>query len=137
MFWILAARSARLWRPSPSASAAAAATSEWKYLGPCWRGHAVVSNPSLMPGWPRSWNLDLRTDFPKVSASVILSVLTIQFTPMEHRLRILEDVHASLLPGGALIFVEKVIGMTARWIATLWISTTSSSRRPGTRARRS
>ncbi len=58
-------------------------------------------------------DLDLRTGFPRVSASVILSVLTIQFTPIEHRLRILEDVHASLLTGGAFLFVEKVIGMTA------------------------
>jgi tRNA (cmo5U34)-methyltransferase len=57
--------------------------------------------------------LDLRTGFPRVSASVILSVLTIQFTPIEHRLRILEDIHTALLPGGAFIFVEKVIGATA------------------------
>ncbi len=58
-------------------------------------------------------DLDLRRGFPRVSASVILSVLTIQFTPMEHRLRILEDIHAALLPGGAFIFVEKVIGASA------------------------
>ncbi len=58
-------------------------------------------------------DLDLRQGFPRVSASVILSVLTIQFTPIEHRLRILEDIHAALLPGGAFIFVEKVIGATA------------------------
>jgi tRNA (cmo5U34)-methyltransferase len=58
-------------------------------------------------------DLDLRRGFPRVSASVILSVLTIQFTPMEHRLRILEDIHAALLPGGAFILVEKVIGATA------------------------
>lgn len=58
-------------------------------------------------------DLDLRTGFPRVSASVVLSVLTIQFTPIEHRLRILENIHASLLTGGALIFVEKVIGASA------------------------
>jgi tRNA (cmo5U34)-methyltransferase len=58
-------------------------------------------------------DLDLRQGFPRVSASVILSVLTIQFTPIEHRLRILEDIHTALLPGGAFIFVEKVIGATA------------------------
>jgi len=58
-------------------------------------------------------DLDLRQGFPRVSASVILSVLTIQFTPMEHRLRILEDIHAALLPGGAFILIEKVIGATA------------------------
>jgi tRNA (cmo5U34)-methyltransferase len=58
-------------------------------------------------------DLDLRTGFPRVSASVALSVLTIQFTPIEHRLRILENIHASLLTGGAFIFVEKVIGASA------------------------
>jgi tRNA (cmo5U34)-methyltransferase len=58
-------------------------------------------------------DLDLRTGFPRVSASVVLSVLTIQFTPIEHRLRILESIHASLLTGGAFIFVEKVIGASA------------------------
>ena len=64
-------------------------------------------------GVVRILELDLRASFPRVTASVILSVLTIQFTPIEHRLRILEDVYSSLLPGGALIIVEKVIGASA------------------------
>lgn len=58
-------------------------------------------------------DLDLRTGFPQVSASVILSVLTIQFTPMEHRLHILEKIHDALVSGGAFIMVEKVIGASA------------------------
>ncbi len=58
-------------------------------------------------------DLDLRTSFPQVTASVILSILTIQFTPMEHRLQILENIHASLVSGGAFFMVEKVIGATA------------------------
>jgi tRNA (cmo5U34)-methyltransferase len=69
--------------------------------------------PLIDAGVVQILDLDLRQGFPRVSASVILSVLTIQFTPMEHRLRILEDIHAALLPGGAFIFVEKVIGATA------------------------
>jgi tRNA (cmo5U34)-methyltransferase len=69
--------------------------------------------PLIDAGSVQILDLDLRAGFPRVSASVILSVLTIQFTPIEHRLRILEDVHASLLAGGAFIFVEKVIGATA------------------------
>ena len=69
--------------------------------------------PLIDAGVVQVLDLDLRTSFPRVSASVILSVLTIQFTPIEHRLRILEDVHAALLPGGSFIFVEKVIGATA------------------------
>lgn len=58
-------------------------------------------------------DLDLRTDFPQVSASVTLCVLTLQFTPIEYRLRILKDIYDHLLPGGALLLVEKVIGATA------------------------
>jgi tRNA (cmo5U34)-methyltransferase len=69
--------------------------------------------PLIDAGSVQILDLDLRAGFPRVSASVILSVLTIQFTPIEHRLRILEDIHASLLTGGAFIFVEKVIGATA------------------------
>ena len=63
-------------------------------------------------------DMDLRTDFPQVSASVILSVLTIQFTPIEYRLRILQDVYNHLIPGGAFILVEKVIGASAELDAT-------------------
>lgn len=58
-------------------------------------------------------DLDLRTDFPHVAASVTLCVLTLQFTPIEYRLRILKDIYDHLLPKGALILVEKVIGATA------------------------
>jgi len=58
-------------------------------------------------------DMDLRRDFPNVRASVILSILTLQFTPIEYRLKILRNCYLSLMPGGALIFVEKVIGGTA------------------------
>ena len=81
--------------------------------GPMLEGARSRFKPLLDTGVVQILDLDLRTGFPKASASVILSVLTIQFTPMEHRLRILEDVHSSLLPGGAFILVEKVIGATA------------------------
>jgi len=54
--------------------------------------------------------LDLRTDYPIKSASVVLSVLTLQFTPIEYRHKILANIYNSLRPGGALILVEKVIG---------------------------
>jgi tRNA (cmo5U34)-methyltransferase len=58
-------------------------------------------------------DLDLRTAYPRVQASVVLSILTLQFTPIEERRRILQDVHASLVEGGALILVDKVAGATA------------------------
>lgn len=58
-------------------------------------------------------DLDLRESFPSVRASVILSVLTIQFVPIEYRLNILQNVYDHLIKNGAFIFVEKVIGSTA------------------------
>lgn len=58
--------------------------------------------------------LDLRTSFPPVSASVILSVLTLQFTPIEYRLQIVQNIYDHLVSGGAFILVEKVIGAGAQ-----------------------
>lgn len=57
--------------------------------------------------------LDLRTSYPAVKASVTLCVLTLQFTPIEYRQRILRSIYNSLVPGGALILVEKVLGADA------------------------
>ena len=50
---------------------------------------------------------------------MILSVLTLQFTPIEYRLKIVRDAFNALLPGGALILVEKVLGATADLDAAL------------------
>ena len=56
---------------------------------------------------------DLRQEFPTVTSSVVLSVLTLQFTPIEYRQRIIRRVFNSLAPGGAFILVEKVLGATS------------------------
>jgi tRNA (cmo5U34)-methyltransferase len=45
-----------------------------------------------------------------VTPSLIISVLTLQFTPIEYRQRIVSDVHRLLPSGGAFVLVEKVIG---------------------------
>lgn len=58
-------------------------------------------------------DMDLRHQFPPERASVILSVLTLQFTPIEYRLKIVREAFNSLIPGGALILVEKVLGASA------------------------
>lgn len=55
-------------------------------------------------------DLDLRETYPQHRASVTLSVLTLQFTPIEYRQRIIADAYDNLLPGGALLLVEKVLG---------------------------
>ncbi len=58
---------------------------------------------------------DLRAGYPSVicNASVTLCVLSLQFTPIQHRQRILRDVFRTTMPGGALILVEKVLGSDA------------------------
>lgn len=44
---------------------------------------------------------------------LVLSVLTLQFVPIEYRAKILRKCFHSLQPNGAFIFVEKVLGNTA------------------------
>jgi tRNA (cmo5U34)-methyltransferase len=61
-------------------------------------------------GLLRIENCDLRTSFPACRASVILSILTLQFVPIEYRQRIISDIYNHLTPGGAFIFVEKILG---------------------------
>lgn len=56
---------------------------------------------------------DLRQDFPPGRASVVLSVLTLQFTPIEYRRRIVEAARERIVDGGAFIMVEKVFGRSA------------------------
>lgn len=56
---------------------------------------------------------DLRREYPNTRASVTLCVLTLQFTPIEYRQRILKNIYDRLNPNGALILVEKVLGADA------------------------
>lgn len=59
-------------------------------------------------------NLDLRKDWVNINdVSVVLSVLTLQFIPMEYRIGLLKKIYDSLKPGGVFVLVEKVIGSTA------------------------
>jgi tRNA (cmo5U34)-methyltransferase len=58
-------------------------------------------------------SLDLREKVPTLKSSVTLSVLTLQFIPIEYRQKIVQSVYDALLPGGAFIFVEKILGANA------------------------
>ena len=58
-------------------------------------------------------NLDLREKYPPHSASVTMCILTLQFTPIEYRQRIIQDVYNHTAEGGALILVEKILGCDA------------------------
>jgi len=59
-------------------------------------------------------DLDLRKSYPDKRASLTLGVLTLQFTPIEHRPRIVRDVYEHTVAGGALLLVEKVLGSSGR-----------------------
>lgn len=54
---------------------------------------------------------DIRNGLPEhMYTSLVLAVLTLQFTPIEYRQKIIQSIYDSLEPGGALILVEKVLG---------------------------
>lgn len=58
-------------------------------------------------------NYDLRYGCKEEKSSLILSVLTLQFTPIEYRNIIVKSIFDNLIDGGAFIFVEKLIGETS------------------------
>lgn len=58
-------------------------------------------------------DLDLREEYPNVNASLTLSILTLQFIPIEYRQNIITNIYDNLIDNGAFILVEKVIGNTA------------------------
>ena len=47
-------------------------------------------------------------------ARFITSILTIQFTPIEYRQEIIDNIYHKLLKGGIFIFVEKVLGNNSK-----------------------
>lgn len=65
-----------------------------------------IGHHDLRRGWP--------DQYAPQPVSVVLAVLTLQFTPIEYRQRILRAIYENLAPGGALLLVEKVLGFNAR-----------------------
>lgn len=58
-------------------------------------------------------NCDLRTDYPRGIYDVVTSILSIQFTPIEYRQHIIQNIYNSLSnSNGCFIMVEKVLGNT-------------------------
>lgn len=55
-------------------------------------------------------NMDLRVNFPMDKFSLIQSVLTIQFIPIEYRQKIIQNIYNHLCENGCFIMVEKVLG---------------------------
>lgn len=54
-------------------------------------------------------DMDLRRDFPVDRASLVMSVLTLQFIPVNYRARIVRNAYEMLHDGGAFILVEKLL----------------------------
>jgi len=63
--------------------------------------------------------IDLRHDYPIVNSSLVLSILTLQFVPIEYRQNIVQKIYSNMIEGGALVLVEKVLGNTAEIDNTL------------------
>lgn len=64
--------------------------------------------------------LDLRQGYPSVPpARVTLSVLTLQFIPIERRREVVKQIYEHTAPGGCFILVEKVLGQTAQLDETM------------------
>jgi len=59
------------------------------------------------------YNYDLRNHYPEDKACLTLAILTVQFIPIEYRQRIIQKIYNHTKPGGALIFVEKILGANA------------------------
>ena len=67
----------------------------------------------IMRGQITISNCDLRTDFPSGEFDLITSILSIQFTPIEYRQHIIQNIYDSLSDNkGCFIMVEKVLGNT-------------------------
>ena len=70
---------------------------------------------------------DLRKGYPEFISSVTLSILTLQFIPIEYRQRIIQNVYNSLTPNGLFLFVEKVLGNDS-YVDTLLVETYLNSK---------
>lgn len=56
---------------------------------------------------------DMRDGLEVHNASIVASVLTLQFVPINYRQAIISSVYDGLRNGGAFLFVEKVLGASA------------------------
>lgn len=74
----------------------------------------LVNNPTFMIDPVHILNQSIADvgSYGAIRNSLILSILTLQFTPIEHRQTILSNIYNSLETGGAFILVEKVLGHT-------------------------
>ena len=56
---------------------------------------------------------DIRQGMPIQGNALVISCLTLQFIPIEYRQAVMQSIYDSLLPGGAVLLIEKVLGNDA------------------------
>lgn len=59
-------------------------------------------------------NVDLRESFPVGYYDIIQSILSIMFIPIQYRQSIIQSIYDNLKPNGCFLFVEKVLGNSAK-----------------------
>lgn len=90
-----------------------------RYLGIEVSEPMILAARERFAGWIDAGLLDVRQldlrdeTIPRVPATLVLSIFTLQFVPVEYRQAIVLDAYERLDPGGALILAEKVVGSTA------------------------
>lgn len=80
---------------------------------------AARSRVKTLNPWVRVHAHDLRKPCRLDGASVVMSVLTLQFVPINYRQRIVADAYDGLESGGAFVVVEKVLGDGPRIDSTM------------------
>ncbi|MEH2204977.1 MAG: methyltransferase domain-containing protein [Nostoc sp.] len=63
--------------------------------------------------------MDIRNSYPSCETSVTLLILTLQFVPIEDRVKILRQVYDHTIPGGVVLLVEKVLGSSSGLDSTM------------------
>ena len=86
-----------------------------KYLGVDFSPEMIKAATEVLPLEVELRTHDLRRGFPYVGSGVrmTLSVLTLQFVPIEFRQRIIREAYNATIPGGVFVLVEKLVGSSA------------------------
>lgn len=77
-------------------------------MGVCREKFAEAVEAGVMTLWPGNFYDEAVTKNLK-NHSLVLSILSMQFMPTAYRQRMINDIYNALNPGGAFVFVEKII----------------------------
>lgn len=83
-----------------------------RFAGMVEAGVIRLEEHDLRLGYPWAKGRDATGAYFSSAPTVILSVLTLQFVPIEYRHRLLRECRQATMDGGCMIIVEKVLGET-------------------------